>query len=65
MLYYILINEILENIDEIKCVFPFFFNIFTVKIYFSLQCFCYTVHKGFIFTFRGMKIIIFQTTPGK
>jgi hypothetical protein len=34
LLYVIILNGILRNIDEIKCIFP---HIFIVKIHFSLQ----------------------------
>ena len=34
MIYYILINEILENIDEIKCVFLIFYIFHCSETYF-------------------------------
>jgi hypothetical protein len=49
-----------KTIDEMKCVFSFFFRIFTVKIYFSLQWNIFSVfstatHDIFIFIL-SMKI---------
>ena len=42
IVYYIFKNEILRNIDEIKCIIIFIFYIFTVKFFFTemKQFFC-------------------------